>query len=189
MHEATEIVKRMAENIVSHPSAMAVAEDSIPGKLYIEIVPSPYDAGKLIGKQGRIFRAFQWLLENISRRTGEKITLHRIAASGHFREDLPPFKAMMNWPENEFRRLAASIARALFDGTPDVAVFNRGENSDLIFRVPMQDDIFAAEFEEHIGKLFNAAGMKHGRIITVTLDKSPAQPMAADGRFARELKQ
>jgi predicted RNA-binding protein YlqC (UPF0109 family) len=177
---ATTIIRNLAENIVQHPKAMAIREEVFENKVFIQIVPSPFDAGKLIGKQGKIFRAMHWLVEQIGERAGKRVTMHRIPHSGHFSDPLPPFKMMVNWPKQEFRTIASDILIHLNSGAGHVDIIDsRTEETEIVFKLLDREysryDLLPNAMEDHLGKLFGAAGMKHGRVITVRVERITEQ--------------
>ncbi len=82
MSHARELVDVVARALADEPDAMKIVESSQRGGTLLELVVSPGDLGRIIGRQGRTAAALRTLVAATAERDGVKVTLE-------IRETLP----------------------------------------------------------------------------------------------------
>ena len=71
-----ELITYIARSLVDHPEAVSVeTEESDRGVVYYYLTVDPRDMGKVIGRQGKIARAFRTLLSVAATREGVRASL------------------------------------------------------------------------------------------------------------------
>lgn len=70
MAEMKELVEYIAKSLVSDPDAVEVTESGGGSRNTVNLLVSPSDMGRVIGKQGRIAQAMRTLLKVAASRDG-----------------------------------------------------------------------------------------------------------------------
>lgn len=70
-----ELVRYLAESLVSHPDAIEIKESENDGATVIELKVAKEDLGRIIGKQGRTAKSIRTLLNAAASRDNRRITL------------------------------------------------------------------------------------------------------------------
>jgi len=70
-----ELVRVLAEVLVSQPEAVQVSRREEEDKIIIELRVAPEDMGKVIGKQGRIARAIRTVVRAAATRENKKVII------------------------------------------------------------------------------------------------------------------
>lgn len=68
----TELVRYLAQSVVSHPENVNVAEEERDNEIIIKLSVAPDDMGKVIGKQGRIAKAIRIVVKSASYKSKKK---------------------------------------------------------------------------------------------------------------------
>jgi len=70
-----DVIETVAKALADLPQRVSVTETDHRGATLIEVVVSPADVGKLIGRQGRTIQAMRTLATVAGDRAGKKVTL------------------------------------------------------------------------------------------------------------------
>jgi hypothetical protein len=70
-----ELVRVLAEALVTNPEAVQVSRSDEEDKIIIELRVAPEDMGKVIGKQGRIARAIRTVVRAAATRENKKVII------------------------------------------------------------------------------------------------------------------
>jgi uncharacterized protein len=70
-----DVVETVARALADTPQGVSVSESEHGGTTFIEVVVSPPDVGKLIGRQGRTIQALRTLAVIAGERLGKKVTV------------------------------------------------------------------------------------------------------------------
>lgn len=70
-----DLVEYVARSLVNHPEAVEVRVTEDDQTTYIELRVAPSDAGKVIGRQGRVANAMRALLRAAAARQGRRAVL------------------------------------------------------------------------------------------------------------------
>ena len=70
-----ELLQYMAKNLVDHPDAVTVVEQTDEDGKVLELHVAEGDMGKVIGRQGRIAKEIRTIIKTVAQRTGEKVTV------------------------------------------------------------------------------------------------------------------
>ncbi|ACX52516.1 MULTISPECIES: KH domain-containing protein [Ammonifex] len=70
-----ELVEILAKALVDHPEAVDVRLVEREKSVRIELRVAPEDVGKVIGKQGRVARAFRQVVKAAAARSGKKVVV------------------------------------------------------------------------------------------------------------------
>jgi predicted RNA-binding protein YlqC (UPF0109 family) len=70
-----ELVRYLAETLVSHPDAVEIIESESDGASVIELKVAKEDLGRIIGKQGRTAKSIRTLLNAAASRENRRVTL------------------------------------------------------------------------------------------------------------------
>ena len=70
-----ELVEVIAKALVEHPDEVVVTEKNNGKHTTIELHVAPTDMGKVIGKQGRIAKAFRTVVNAAATRENKKVTV------------------------------------------------------------------------------------------------------------------
>ncbi|MBI2322455.1 MAG: KH domain-containing protein [Chloroflexi bacterium] len=70
-----DLVEYIARSVVSHPDSVEVRVTEDEQATYIELHVAPSDAGKVIGRQGRVANAMRALLRAAAARQGRRAVL------------------------------------------------------------------------------------------------------------------
>jgi len=70
-----EVVEIVVKALADTPQRVAVSESEHRGTTLIEVVVSPPDVGKLIGRQGRTIQAMRTLAVIAGERLGKRVTV------------------------------------------------------------------------------------------------------------------
>lgn len=70
-----ELLTYIAQNLVEHPEAVSVTEQTGEGETVLELRVSPDDMGKVIGRQGRIAKEIRTLMRSVAQRKGTKVSV------------------------------------------------------------------------------------------------------------------
>ncbi|MGI6144814.1 MAG: KH domain-containing protein [Clostridia bacterium] len=70
-----ELVRVLAEALVTNPEAVQVSRRDEEDKIIIELRVAPEDMGKVIGKQGRIARAIRTVVRAAATRENKKVII------------------------------------------------------------------------------------------------------------------
>ncbi len=73
-----DLVEYIARNLVNNPEAVKVTEIRNDFNITLELSVDPADAGKVIGKDGRIVKAIRTLVGIIAAREGKRVNLEVI---------------------------------------------------------------------------------------------------------------
>jgi uncharacterized protein len=73
-----DLVEYIARNLVNNPEAVKVTEIRNDFNITIELSVDPTDAGKIIGKDGRVVKAIRTLVGIIAAREGKRVNLEVI---------------------------------------------------------------------------------------------------------------
>jgi len=73
-----DLVEYIARNLVNNPDAVKVTEIRNDFNITIELSVDPTDAGKIIGKDGRVVKAIRTLVGIIAAREGKRVNLEVI---------------------------------------------------------------------------------------------------------------
>lgn len=76
------IVETIAKQLVEYPEAVQVRVSSDERLIHIELKVHPSDMGKVIGKQGRIARAFRTVLKAIATKEDKLVNLDILENEG-----------------------------------------------------------------------------------------------------------
>ena len=68
----TELVRYLAEAVVSHPEQVSIQEEERDDEVVIKLSVAPDDMGKVIGKQGRIAKAIRTVVKSASYKSKKK---------------------------------------------------------------------------------------------------------------------
>ncbi|MEZ4357594.1 MAG: KH domain-containing protein [Eubacteriales bacterium] len=68
----TELVRYLAEAVVSHPENVEIHEEERDNEIIIKLSVAPDDMGKVIGKQGRIAKAIRTVVKSASYKSKKK---------------------------------------------------------------------------------------------------------------------
>jgi predicted RNA-binding protein YlqC (UPF0109 family) len=191
-HIATQIIRRLALEIILHPDDLEIKENHVGAGIEITIRAHQGDKPRLIGPGGQQFRALTAIAYLIGVQARRIVTMPDILPSITGQPDrYPLFETRDEWPRDRFQKLTTDIARAIFTGPSLVTIEDHEEGSTTITihvsknESPKTIDLALAS----LNKLLNSAGRLQGRIITVRIVpeemKQEPQPMSADGRFAR----
>jgi predicted RNA-binding protein YlqC (UPF0109 family) len=70
-----ELVRYLAESLVTNPDAVEIKESEIDGASMIELKVAKEDLGRIIGKQGRTAKSIRTLLNAAASRENRRVTL------------------------------------------------------------------------------------------------------------------
>jgi predicted RNA-binding protein YlqC (UPF0109 family) len=70
-----ELVRYLAESLVTNPDAVEIKEGENDGASVIEIKVAKEDLGRIIGKQGRTAKSIRTLLNAAASRENRRVTL------------------------------------------------------------------------------------------------------------------
>ncbi len=70
-----DLVEYVARALVNNPDAVSVTEIRNDFNITLELTVDPADAGKIIGKDGRIVKAIRMLVGVIAAREGKRVNL------------------------------------------------------------------------------------------------------------------
>ena len=70
-----ELLTYIARNLVDHPDAVSVTEHKGESETVLELRVAPEDMGKVIGKQGRIAKAFRTVVNAAATKENKKVTV------------------------------------------------------------------------------------------------------------------
>ena len=70
-----ELLEVIAKRLVEHPEQVVVAETNNERALILELKVAPEDMGKVIGKQGRIAKAFRTVVNAAATKENKKVTV------------------------------------------------------------------------------------------------------------------
>jgi hypothetical protein len=70
-----ELVRYLAESLVTHPDAVEIKESANDGASVIELKVAKEDLGRIIGKQGRTAKSIRTLLNAAASRENRRVTL------------------------------------------------------------------------------------------------------------------
>ena len=70
-----ELLTYIAQHLVDHPDQVSVNEVNCDGELVLELRVAPEDMGKVIGKQGRIAKAFRTVVNAAATKENKKVTV------------------------------------------------------------------------------------------------------------------
>ncbi len=73
-----DLVEYIARNLVNNPDAVKVTEIRNDFNITLEVSVDPTDAGKIIGKDGRVVKAMRTLVGIIAAREGKRVNLEII---------------------------------------------------------------------------------------------------------------
>lgn len=73
-----ELVEVIAISLVDHPEQVVVTEKETDHAILLELQVAPDDMGKVIGKQGRIAKAFRTVVKAAASRGEKKVVLEII---------------------------------------------------------------------------------------------------------------
>ncbi len=69
------LVEFIAKSLVENPDAVQVSEKEKDGVVLIELKVASEDMGKVIGKQGRIAKAFRTVVRSVAIKENKKVVL------------------------------------------------------------------------------------------------------------------
>ena len=70
-----ELLTYIIQNLVSKPDEVSVAEREADGETVFEVRVAEGDMGKVIGRQGRIFKDIRVLMKAVAQRKGKKVSV------------------------------------------------------------------------------------------------------------------
>ena len=70
-----ELLTYVAQNLVDHPDQVSVTQHESDGETVLELRVAPEDMGKVIGKQGRIAKAFRTVVNAAATKENKKVTV------------------------------------------------------------------------------------------------------------------
>lgn len=70
-----ELVRAIAKSLVDNPDAVEVTEAPAGQATVIQLKVAPEDMGKVIGKQGRIAKAFRIVVKAAATKAGQKVVV------------------------------------------------------------------------------------------------------------------
>lgn len=70
-----ELLTYVARNLVDHPDQVSVTEIDGDGETILELRVAPEDAGKVIGRQGRIAKEIRTLIRSVAQRSGTRVSV------------------------------------------------------------------------------------------------------------------
>ncbi len=70
-----ELLTYVAQNLVEHPEAVSVSEQTGDGEIVLELRVAPEDMGKVIGRQGRIAKEIRTLIRSVAQRSGKRVSV------------------------------------------------------------------------------------------------------------------
>ena len=70
-----ELIAEIAKSLVEHPEEVVVTERESGKSTVIELKVAQSDMGKVIGKQGRIAKAFRTVVNAAATRENKKVTV------------------------------------------------------------------------------------------------------------------
>ena len=68
-----ELVEVLAQSLVDHPEEVTVQETEKDNEILLELKVAQEDMGKVIGKQGRIAKAFRAVVKAAASKTDKKV--------------------------------------------------------------------------------------------------------------------
>ena len=71
----TKLVEAIAKSLVDNPDGVVVTETESRQGIVIRLKVDPSDMGKVIGKQGRIAKAFRTVVNAAETRENKKVTV------------------------------------------------------------------------------------------------------------------
>ncbi|MBR5517039.1 MAG: KH domain-containing protein [Firmicutes bacterium] len=71
----TKLVEAIAKSLVDNPDGVVVTETESRQGIVIRLKVDPSDMGKVIGKQGRIAKAFRTVVNAAATRENKKVTV------------------------------------------------------------------------------------------------------------------
>jgi predicted RNA-binding protein YlqC (UPF0109 family) len=71
----TKLVEAIAKSLVDNPDGVVVTETDSRQGIVIRLKVDPSDMGKVIGKQGRIAKAFRTVVNAAATRENKKVTV------------------------------------------------------------------------------------------------------------------
>jgi hypothetical protein len=71
----TKLVEAIAKSLVDNPDSVVVSEVDEPQGTIIRLKVDPSDMGKVIGKQGRIAKAFRIVVNAAATKENKKVTV------------------------------------------------------------------------------------------------------------------
>ena len=71
----TKLVEAIAKSLVDNPDGVVVTETESRQGIVIRLKVDPSDMGKVIGKQGRIAKAFRTVVNAAATRENQKVTV------------------------------------------------------------------------------------------------------------------
>ena len=71
----TKLVEAIAKSLVDHPDGVVVSETTGRQGTVIRLKVDPGDMGKVIGKQGRIAKAFRTVVNAAATKENKKVTV------------------------------------------------------------------------------------------------------------------
>jgi predicted RNA-binding protein YlqC (UPF0109 family) len=70
-----ELIEYIAKSLVDHPEAVRVTEKTVDKGIVYELSVDPSDMGKVIGKQGRIAKAFRNVVSAAAIKENKRVML------------------------------------------------------------------------------------------------------------------
>ena len=70
-----KLVETIVKPLVDYPEDVKVTQELCNGEIKYRLTVHPEDVGKVIGKQGKVAKAFRMLLYSVGHHNSEKVTL------------------------------------------------------------------------------------------------------------------
>ena len=70
-----ELLTYIVQNLVEKPDEVSVTEREANGETVFEVRVADGDMGKVIGRQGRIFKEIRILMKAVAQRKGKKVSV------------------------------------------------------------------------------------------------------------------
>ena len=70
------LVQSVIRPLIDHEDDLVIdARETEDGSIFVEVRVNEEDAGKVIGRQGRIAKEIRTIIKTVAQRTGEKVTV------------------------------------------------------------------------------------------------------------------
>lgn len=163
--QAREVLIAIGNALVSDASAFRVEVDfSGLRATVLSIRCAGQDRGRLIGRDGRMFKSLLHIVQAIGETKGHQIEISEVKN--------PPIPALSprlpqpvyrdDWPERDIVGLARIVCSAAFGAPADIQCHRLPRGACLSVRVAPSPRVQAEQLKEAIRTVFRAVGINHG---------------------------
>jgi predicted RNA-binding protein YlqC (UPF0109 family) len=170
------ILGRIVEDIIFHADCLKIDDSTVGNLSIISILTHYADKGRVIGTDGKTFKALKVLVGHIGRNLGLQISLDRVGTSVDGPIDrYGKFKWKREWDRERILGLCLDVCKLLNRGSEDPVVDESSEEKEdgsatTIIKIILHGADGAtrrAELQDAMFTIFNAIGRKNGRLLSV----------------------